>query len=128
MKLAPLLRFWGRKRTEEEPDLLDGFPEETLQLPPEDQPTDSAEEEAESEEEKEENQEEEEAEEKTRDAGGDNLLNVFISVDEEFVDNSALMNDIEDVPAAELLEELRGVAAAFGVRPRRRADDPESEA
>ena len=122
MKLAPLLRFWGRKRTEEESDLLDGFPEETLQLPPEDQPTDSAEEEVESEEE---NQEEEG---KTGDAGGDNLLNVFISVDEEFVDNSALMNDIEDVPAAELLEELRTVAAAFSVRPRRRADDPESEA
>ena len=125
MKLAPLLRFWGRKRTEEESDLLDGFPEETLQLPPEDQPTDSAEEEVESEEEKEENQEEEG---KTGDAGGDNLLNVFMSVDEEFVDNSALMNDIEDVPAAELLEELRGVAAAFNVRPRRRADDPKSEA
>jgi hypothetical protein len=122
MKLVPLLRFWGRKRTEEEPDLLDGFPEETLQLPPEDQPTDSAEEEVESEEE---NQEEEG---KTGDAGGDNLLNVFMSVDEEFVDNSALMNDIEDVPAAELLEELRTVAAAFNVRPRRRADDPESEA
>jgi hypothetical protein len=125
MKLAPLLRFWGRKRTEEEPDLLDGFPEETLQLPPEDQPTDSAEEEVESEEEKEENQEEEG---KTGDAGGDNLLNVFMSVDEEFVDNSALMNDIEDVPAAELLEELRTVAAAFNVRPRRRAGDPKSEA
>jgi len=125
MKLVPLLRFWGRKRTEEESDLLDGFPEETLQLPPEDQPTDSAEEEVESEEEKEENQEEEG---KTGDAGGDNLLNVFMSVDEEFVDNSALMNDIEDVPAAELLEELRTVAAAFNVRPQRRADDPESEA
>jgi hypothetical protein len=124
MKLVPLLRFWGRKRTEEESDLLDGFPEETLQLPPEDQPTDSAEEEVESEEEKEENQDEE----KTRDAGGDNLLNVFISVDEQFVDNSALMNDIEDVSAAELIGELRTLAAAFNVRPRRRADDPESEA
>ena len=122
MKLVPLLRFWGRKRTEEEPDLLDGFPEETLQLPPEDQPTDSAEEEVESEEE---NQEEDG---KTGDAGGDNMLNVFMSVDEEFVDNSALMNDIEDMPAAELLEELRTVAAAFNVRPRRRAGDPKSEA
>lgn len=122
MKLVPLLRFWGRKRTEEEPDLLDGFPEETLQLPPEDQPTDSAEEEVESEEE---NQEEEG---KTGDAGGDNLLNVFMSVDEEFVDNSALMNDIEDVPAAELLEELRTLAAAFNVRPQRSAGTPESEA
>lgn len=125
MKLVPLLRFWGRKRTEEESDLLDGFPEETLQLPPEDQPTDSAEEEVESEEEKEENQEEEG---KTGDAGGDNLLNVFMSVDEEFVDNSALMNDIEDVSAAELIGELRTLAAAFNVRPQRRADDPESEA
>ena len=125
MKLVPLLRFWGRKRTEEESDLLDGFPEETLQLPPEDQPTDSAEEEVESEEEKEENQEEEG---KTGDAGGDNLLNVFMSVDEEFVDNSALMNDIEDMPAAELIGELRTLAAAFNVRPHRRADDPESEA
>ena len=122
MKLVPLLRFWGRKRTDEESDLLDGFPEETLQLPPEDQPTDSAEEEVESEEE---NQEEEG---KTGDAGGDNLLNVFISVDEEFVDNSALMNDIEDVSAAELIGELRTLAAAFNVRPHRRADDPESEA
>jgi hypothetical protein len=122
MKLVPLLRFWGRKRTEEESDLLDGFPEETLQLPPEDQPTDSAEEEVESEEE---NQEEEG---KTGDAGGDNLLNVFMSVDEEFVDNSALMNDIEDVPAAELLEELRTLAAAFNVRPQRSAGTPESEA
>ena len=125
MKLVPLLRFWGRKRTEEESDLLDGFPEETLQLPPEDQPTDSAEEEVESEEEeeKEENQEKE-----TGDAGGDNLLNVFMSVDAEFVDNSALMNDIEDVPAAELLEELRTLAAAFNVRPQRSAGTPESEA
>ena len=122
MKLVPLLRFWGRKRTEEEPDLLDGFPEETLQLPPEDQPTDSAEEEVESEEE---NQEEDG---KTGDAGGDNMLNVFMSVDEEFVDNSALMNDIEDVPAAELLEELRTLAAAFNVRPQRSAGTPESEA
>jgi len=119
MKLVPLLRFWGRKRTEEEPDLLDGFPEETLQLPPEDQPTDSAEEEVES---------EEEEEGKTGDAGGDNLLNVFMSVDEEFVDNSALMNDVEDVSAAELIGELRTLAAAFNVRPQRRADDPESEA
>ena len=125
MKLAPLLRFWGRKRTEEESDLLDGFPEETLQLPPEDQPTDSAEEEAESEEEKEENPEEEG---KTGDAGGDNLLNVFLSVDEEFVDNSALVNGVEDVPAAELLVELRALAAAFNVRPQRRKDDPGSEA
>jgi hypothetical protein len=123
MKLAPLLKFWGRKRTEEESDLLDGFPEETLQLPPEDQPTDSTEEEAENEEE-----EEEKEAEKTGDAGGDSLLSVFTSVDEELIDNSALMDDLEDVPAEELLAELRALATAFKGRPRRRADDPQSEA
>jgi hypothetical protein len=126
MKLVPLLRFWGSKRTEDESDPLDGFPEEALLPPPEDQTTDSTEEEVESEEEKtEENQEDEE---KTGDAGGDNLLNVFLSVDEEFVDNSALVNGVEDVPAAELLVELRALAAAFNVRPQRRKDDPGSEA
>ncbi len=34
MKLVPLLRFWGRKRTEDDADLVDEFPEEMLQLPP----------------------------------------------------------------------------------------------
>jgi len=117
MKVVPRLKFWGRKRTDEESDLLDGFPEEMLPPPPEDQATDSEEEETEGEEEKEEG----ESEEKTGDAGADGLLNVFTSVDAEFVDTSALVNDIEDVPAAELMDELRGLAAAFGVRPQRSA-------
>lgn len=122
MKLVPGLKFWGRKRTDEESDLLDGFPEETLLPPPEDQATDSEEEETEGEEEKEEGESEEnQEEEKTGDAGADGLLNVFTSVDAEFVDNSALVNEIEDVPTAELLDELRGLAAAFGVRPQRSA-------
>ncbi len=120
MKLVPRLKFWGRNRTDEESDPLDGFPEETLPPPPEDQATDSEDEETEGEEEKEEAESEEnqEEEEKTGDAGADGLLNVFTSVEEEFVDNSALTNEIEDVPAAELLDELRGLAAAFGAGPR----------
>ena len=122
MKLVPRLKFWGRKRTDEEPDLLDGFPEETLPPPPEDQAADSEDEETEGEEEKEEGESEENQEgEKTGDAGADGLLNVFMSVDEEFADNSALVNEIEDVPAAELLDELRGLAAAFGTGQRRSA-------
>lgn len=122
MKLVPRLKFWGRKRTDEESDLLDGFPEETLPPPPEDQAADSDdEEEGEEEEKEEEESDENQEEEKTGDAGADGLLNVFTSVEEEFVDNSALANEIEDVPAAELLDELRGLAAAFGAGPRRSA-------
>jgi hypothetical protein len=122
MKLVPKLKFWGRKRTDEEPDPLDGFLEETLPPPPEDQAADSEDDKTEGEEEKEEGESEENQEEdKTGDAGADGLLNVFLSVDEEFVDNSALTNEIEDVSAAELLDELRGMAAAFGARPRRSA-------
>jgi hypothetical protein len=122
MKLVPRLKFWGRKQTDEESDLLDEFPEETLPPPPEDEEADSEDEEAEGEEEKEEGEaEENQEEEKTRDGGADGLLNVFTSVEEEFVDNSALTNEIEDVPAAELLDELRGLAVAFGAGPRRSA-------
>ncbi len=126
MKLVPLLKFWGRKQTDGESDILDEFPEETLQLPPEDQPTDSTEEEEKTEEEKE-AETEEEGSEKTEDTVKDGLLSVFTSVDEEFIDNSALMDDLEDVPADELLEELRTLATALNVRPQRSAGTPQSE-
>jgi hypothetical protein len=39
-----------------------------------------------------------------------------MTVDEESVDNSGLTSQMEDVPAAELLQELRVLASAFGVR------------
>jgi hypothetical protein len=122
MKLVPLFRFWGRKRTEDDADLADEFPEEMMQFPPEDEA--AAAEQTIAEEKAEENpveNQEEQAEPQT-----DDLLNVFLSVDEEFVDNSGLVSEIEDVPATELLEELRVLASAFNVRPRRRTGTPDS--
>jgi len=47
---------------------------------------------------------------------------MFASVDEEYVDNSALTTEIEDVPMSELLVELRAIAAALR-RPVAAADD-----
>ena len=44
------------------------------------------------------------------------MLKVFMTVDEEFVDNSSLTSQMEDVPATELLQELRVLASAFGIR------------
>ncbi len=122
MKLVPLLRFWGKKRTEDDADLADEFPEEMLQLPPEDEA--AAAEEVVDEEKTEENPVENKEEEADRQP--DDLLNVFLSVDEEFVDNSGLVSEIEDVPATELLEELRVLASAFNVRPRQRTGTPDS--
>jgi hypothetical protein len=93
-----------------------------LQFPPEDEA--AATEEAVDEEKAEENpveNQEEQAEPQT-----DDLLNVFLSVDEEFVDNSGLVSEIEDVPATELLEELRVLASAFNVPSRQRTGTPDS--
>ncbi len=122
MKLVPLLRFWGRKRTEDDADLVDGFPDELLQLPPEDEAAAAEEalDEGKEEETPVENQEEQTEEQP------DDLLNVFLSVDEEFADNSGLVSEIEDVPATELLEELRVLASAFNVRSRQRTGTPDS--
>ena len=122
MKLVPLLRFWGRKRTEDDADLADGFPEELLQPPPEDEAAAAEEalDEGKEEETPVENQEEQ-AEQPT-----DDLLNVFLSVEEEFVDNSGLVSEVEDVPATELLEELRVLASAFNVPSRQRTGTPDS--
>jgi hypothetical protein len=127
MKLVPLSRFWGKKE-EEEPELSDELPEEAFQLPQEEQPTDSAEtdSEEENEEEKgEENEEQSEGEEQEQGGGGDDqLLKVFQEVEDDYVDNSALVAGIEDVPVGELVEELRSLAAAFGLRSRRGEGDP----
>ncbi len=116
MKLVPLFRFWGGRHEEEE--LPDELPVNMLQLPPEEQPTDSAEEDAENEEEESEEEEKEEEEEEEREPEDehDDMLKVFHDVEEEYVDNSALVSGLEDVPARELLAELRVLAAAFGVR------------
>ena len=46
----------------------------------------------------------------------DEMLKVFMSVDEELIDNSGLASQLEDVPAEELLQELRIMASAFGIR------------
>jgi hypothetical protein len=122
MKLVPLFRFWGDKGHAEESDLTDPLEDDMPQLPAEEQPedppeeaeetTDSAEEEKEEEEKKE--TEEENKDPKTFAGGDDDMLKVFSSVEEEFVDNSALATEIEDIPASELLQELRTLAAAFG--------------
>jgi hypothetical protein len=68
-----------------------------------------------------EEEEEEPEEEKTGEDGGeskgndDDMLKVFMSVEEEFVDNSGLAAQIEDVSTEELLQELRAMASAFGI-------------
>jgi hypothetical protein len=123
MKLVPLLRFWGRKRTEDDADLGDEFPEEILQLPPEDEAAASEDGET-----REEAAEETPAADPPEQEGErvDDLLNVFLSVEEEFVDNSSLLKDVDDVPATELLEELRVLASAFNVPSRQRTGTPDS--
>jgi len=119
MKLVPLFRFWGDKGGAEESELPDPLEDDMPQLPadeqqedpPEDteETTDSAEEEEEKKETEGENKEP-----KTFAGSDDDMLKVFSSVEEEYVDNSALATEIEDVPATELLQELRTLAAAFG--------------
>jgi hypothetical protein len=109
MNLIPFLGFGkkpGDQDENEEPDL----PSELVELPTDEEPEDE--------------EEEEKPNEETR--GGeedddrpisndDEMLRVFIAVDEEFVDNSGLAGRIEDVQATELVEELRVLASAFGI-------------
>ena len=114
MKLVPLFRFWGEKGEEEaETDTPCVLQDEMLQIPSDEQPSDFQEEgEATSDS----AEEEEKPEEDPKPWGGsdDDMLKAFTSVEEEFVDNSSLAAEIEDVPASELLEEARALATALG--------------
>jgi hypothetical protein len=112
MKLIPFLRFGNGRGKEEESETIDSLPDELLE-PPTDEETEQAEDE--------EKPEEEEQAKEEEDGGApmgndEEMLKVFITVEEEFVDNSGLASQIEDVPAAELLQELRVLASAFGIR------------
>ncbi|MGA2285379.1 MAG: hypothetical protein ABSG55_03830 [Dehalococcoidia bacterium] len=106
MKLIPFLRFGGSHAAGDE------VPNAPLPLDPLEAPTD---EEQQEEEEEEKPEEERPAEEPSR-GSDDEMLKVFMSVDEEFVDNSGLTADMEDIPAQELLEEARALGRALGVR------------
>lgn len=108
MKLIPFLRFGGSHGGEEDTDGIELPPNELVELP-----TDE-EEQAEDEEKPEEDKTEESGDDK-RLANDDEMLKVFMSVDEEFVDNSGLTSQIDDVPAEELVQELRVMASAFGI-------------
>ena len=128
MRFLPLRRFGGRRLTKEEQEFLNTFPRRTSHPDPEHLIANSAEGEVASWEKQETPEEYPEEQAMLEDAGGDTLLSVFSSVDDELVDNSVLMNDVEDVPAVELLIELRELAAALDVRPESIADDPEWDA
>jgi len=113
MKLIPFLRF-GKSGSDERDDGESiELPPDELFEPPSDEETEQAEEEEKSEEEEEKT--EDEAEEKGS-ANDDEMLKVFMTVEEEFVDNSGLASQIEDVPVDELVQELRALAPAFGIR------------
>jgi len=112
MKLIPFLRFGSGRGKEEESETIDSLPDELLE-PPTDEETEQEDEEEKPEEE----QPKEEEGDENRSMGSDEeMLKVFMTVDEEFVDNSSLTSQMEDVPAAELLQELRVLASAFGIR------------
>lgn len=116
MKLVPTLHFWGAKKKDQEDDILDELAQQQIELPPEEeQPPES--DRVEEKEEKEEKENTKDEGEEKMDESQDDMLKVFLAAEEEFVDNSALVNEIDDVPAGELLEDLRAVAAAFHIRP-----------
>jgi len=106
MKLIPFLRFGGSHAE------VDDVPSAPLPLDPLEAPTD----EEEAEEEGEEKPEEERPAEESSLGSDDEMLKVFMSVDEEFVDNSGLTSDMEDISAEDLLEEARTLGRAMGVR------------
>ena len=111
MKLIPFLRFGSGRGKEEESETIDSLPDELLEPP-----TDEETEQAEDEEKPEEEQAKEEEDRGARMGNDEEMLKVFMTADEEFVDNSGLASQMEDVPAAELLQELRVLASAFGIR------------
>ena len=105
MKLIPFLRFGNARGEEEDNDGIDLPPQELVE-PPADEETEKAEDEE---------KPEENGDDKPM-TNDDEMLKVFMSVDEEFIDNSGLASQLEDVPAEELLQELRIMASAFGIR------------
>ena len=119
MKLVPLLRFWEkRQKPEEEDDLLDELTEDALQFLKEQESEEIVEEDAEEESEKDEEEEKETDESADTDDSPpvrDDLLNVFLAAEEEYADTSALVSEVDEVSAAELLAELRGVASALNL-------------
>lgn len=114
MKLVPLFGFLSRKRVvEDDEDVLEELIAEQIKLP--------TEEIVESEEDEAENEEVEELAE-SEDMGNmspstDEMLKVFVATEEEFMDTSSLVTEVEDIPVAELLIDLRQIAAAFNIRP-----------
>jgi hypothetical protein len=113
MKLIPFLRFGGTPSEEEQDDELDLPPPELLE-PPVDEETEEDEEEQEEEMEKEEDKKD--GPEGAPMNDDSEMLKVFMTVEEEFVDNSGLVSQIEDVSVDELLQELHLLASAFGIR------------
>ena len=109
MKLIPFLRFGDDRGEEEGDNVVDPLSD----LP--ELPTDEQTEQVEDEETTTEEEETEEGEERSS-ANDDEMLKMFMAVDEEIVDNSGLSSQLEDVPADELLQELRVIASAFGIR------------
>ena len=124
MKLVPLFRFWGDKGEEEaeaETDPLFALEGEMPQIPSDQQPSDFPEE-GEGTSDSAEEEEKQEEDPKPWGGSGDDMLKAFTSVEDEYVENSALAAEIEDVPVSELLQELRELATAFG-RPVPAAED-----
>lgn len=119
MKLVPLLRFWEKRQKPEEGNgLLDELTEDALQFMKEQESEGLVEEDAEEESEKDEEEKKETDESADADdspPARDDLLNVFLAAEEEYAETSALASEVEDVPAAELLAELRGVARALNL-------------
>ena len=116
MKLIPFFRFGGGHHEGEEDDLINSLPSELIE------PVEEEEEEPAEEEKPEEEKPAEQAEEKSWDNDAD-LLKAFTSVEEEFTDTSGLASQVDDISCAELLEELRALAPAFGVRVVAAAED-----
>jgi hypothetical protein len=115
MKLIPFLRFGGGRA--EGDDVLDApLPIDSLETPVDEEQQEEEEDEEEEAEEDEEEKPEEKPEVETPLSREDEMLKVFMSVDEEFVDNSGLTSDMEDVSAEELLEEARALSRALGLR------------
>jgi hypothetical protein len=110
MNLIPFLGFGRKPGDQDENEELD-LPSELVELPADEEPEDEEEEEKPNEE----TRGEEEEDDDRPISNDDEMLRVFIAVDEEFVDNSGLAGRIEDVQAAELVEELRVLASAFGI-------------
>ena len=113
MKLIPFLRFGGSGTQEIDDEFIERPPDELFEPPSDEEEEEKTEDEEHPEDEEEKT--EDSAEEKGS-ASDDEMLKVFIAAEEEFVDNSGLASQLEDVPAEQLVQELRALAPAFGIR------------